>query len=442
MAGVRSRFLHLVAALAVAAALGGAARAEERALEVGFGHRSLVTEERGVTLGGYGGRGLIAAMGVHDATFAKAIVVRTPERTLAIVTVDLIGVQKTILAALRARPFPERVRIAPEDVLVAASHTHAGYGSLAKATGAPLLDGLFFVTCGPFDQRFFDELVEKIRGAVADAWDDLAPASIGVGSEAVPGLSRNRGRSGGPVDPEVGVVKVVGAGGAVRGLLVNFAAHPVILGADNFYLSAEFPGAMQRALEARFPGATVLFSQGAEGDVSPRVPDGDYGDDDFAKVEATGRRLAEHVARIAAGVRAAPAMRVSARILECDMPPPAAPRDWVRYLGGAKKSVFQQIVLGDTLLMAIPGEPCCRIGLDLKAAARRQGFAHAFVVGLANDHCGYFVHAEDYAPGREKSHEYEKSLNFYGPEIGDFFVKVHEGIFDPRPLGARRVGGF
>src|SRR5207253_4153602 len=122
-------------------------------------------------------------------------------------------------------------------------------------------------------------------------------------------------------------------------------------------------------------------------------------DDAFARVEAMGRRVAEHVERIAAEIEPEARPRVEARFLECAMPTPTAPRDWVKYMGGTPRSVFQQVVLGPALLMAIPGEPCARIGLDLKAAARARGWKRAFVVALANDHCGYFVHAADYAPG-------------------------------------------
>jgi len=113
-----------VAALSLALA-SGAARADER-LEVGFGRRSLVTERRDLSLGGYGGRGLVPIHGLHDETYAKAMVIRTPERAIAIVTLDLIGVQRTILDALWDRGFPARVRLDREGLLLAASRRGEG----------------------------------------------------------------------------------------------------------------------------------------------------------------------------------------------------------------------------------------------------------------------------------------------------------------------------
>ncbi|RME70110.1 MAG: hypothetical protein D6776_12145 [Planctomycetota bacterium] len=424
----------LLTAMGMAPAL---ASPGETGLEVGFGRVSLVTEIPGVTLGGYGGRGLVPAQGVHDPTYVKAMVIRTPQRAVALVTYDLIGVQRTILEAIRRRGLPARVRLTADDLLLCASHTHAGYGSLAQRTGGLLLDGLFFVTCGPFRRAFFDEVVERTIAAITAAWDDLAPARIGVGSGRFEGLSHNRGRHGDVTDPEIGLIKVTDPRGRVRGLVVNFTAHPTILGADNLLLSAGYPGALQRALERRYPGATVLFTNGAEGDTSVSVPDGRYANV-WERVEATGRRLADCVAQIEPGIETRPSVGLAFRCLRVRFPEPSGWRARLKFRGGQPDSLFCQLVIGDAIFMGVPGEPCCRIGLDMKAAARRRGFRHAFVLGLAQDHCGYFVHACDYGPGMEESHDYEKQLNFYGPGVGAFIVRTHMETLGLAPIVTER----
>lgn len=48
-------------------------------------------------------------------------------------------------------------------------------------------------------------------------------------------------------------------------MLLDYACHPTVLGADNLRWSADWPGATRRAL-----GVPVGFLQGAAGDVSPR----------------------------------------------------------------------------------------------------------------------------------------------------------------------------
>ena len=368
---ITPRAIALLVVLALPLAARGGEAAAPR-LEIGFGRACLDTEQKGVSLAGYGGRGLLPHRGVHDPIYVKVMVVRTPEKAVALVTADLIGVQRTMLEALAERGFPEHVELDPADVVLCASHTHAGYGSLAQATGAPALDILLFATCGNFRPAFFDEVVGKVRGAIVEAWDDLAPARIGIDSREVPGLARNRGKSGGVTDPEIGVIKVTDPRGKLRGLVVNFTAHPTILGADNLLASAGYPGAVQRHLEERFEGAMALFTNGAEGDQSVKSPPGDYADA-WAKVDATGKRLAEHVARIQEDIEVVDRIEVATRGAELAFPVPAEEHR-KHYEGGQPKSLFRNLILGDVLFLGLPGEPCCQIGLDLKAAARERGF--------------------------------------------------------------------
>ncbi len=414
----------------------GVSGADAAPLEAGFARRSLVTQFSWISLAGYGGRALLPATGVHDETYVKVMVLRTPDEAVAIVTFDLIGVQRSLLTGVEAQPFPARVELDFDHILYTASHTHAGYGRLAQRTGAWGLDSLFLLAVGFFHQGFFDETVGRVHEAIVEAWDDLEPAMLGAGSGVVKGLSRNRGRKRGPTDPELGVIKVTDREGALRGLLVNFTAHPILLGIDNFKLSAGYPGSMQRALEELHPGITALFINGAEGDQSIRVSKRNH-PDDWSRMEHAGQRLARNVDRIQQAIEVREDVPIAMNQLEVEMPVPET--RWLRWkrTGAPDTSIVSQVVLGDTLLLGYPGEPCVQIGLDHKQRAKRLGFRQVFAVGLAQDHLGYFVHESDYAPGRSDSHDYEKQYNFYGPKIGDFFGEVHFERLDPRPLAPR-----
>ena len=57
----------------------GLARADAAPLEAGFARRSLVTDLSWISLAGYGGRALLPATGVHDETYVKVMVLRTPD---------------------------------------------------------------------------------------------------------------------------------------------------------------------------------------------------------------------------------------------------------------------------------------------------------------------------------------------------------------------------
>lgn len=56
----------------------GVSGADAAPLEAGFARRSLVTQFFWISLAGYGGRALLPATGVHDETYVKVMVLRTP----------------------------------------------------------------------------------------------------------------------------------------------------------------------------------------------------------------------------------------------------------------------------------------------------------------------------------------------------------------------------
>jgi hypothetical protein len=56
----------------------------------------------------------------------------------------------------------------------------------------------------------------------------------------------------------------------------------------------------------------------------------------------------------------------------------------------------QAIRIGDLALCALPGEPFCQTGLDLKA---KSPFKPTVMVGMANDYAGYLPTEEQHALG-------------------------------------------
>ena len=92
------------------------------------------------------------------------------------------------------------------------------------------------------------------------------------------GLNRNRRAEyyappeSAPVDEEVLVVEFRDDRDRPRALVTNYAAHPTILGGRNMRISSDWPGAFQRSLEKRVPGAVSFFLNGAVGDLAPRTP--------------------------------------------------------------------------------------------------------------------------------------------------------------------------
>jgi hypothetical protein len=74
---------------------------------------------------------------------------------------------------------------------------------------------------------------------------------------------------GGVVDRTLTVVRLDGDDDRPVATIVHYACHPIILGADNEFVTPEYPGIVKRIVEAEL-GGRCLFVQGACGDVGPR----------------------------------------------------------------------------------------------------------------------------------------------------------------------------
>jgi len=134
-----------------------------------------------------------------------------------------------------------------------------------------------------------DELVERTFGAVREAAMGMAPATVGWGRGREDRLTMNRNlrlRDSrhwtirhanpcppddevvglGPIDPDIGVIRVDRADGRPLAAVYNFACHP-LFGDASGAITANFPGVASRLVEEHLGGATALFLQGAGGDV-------------------------------------------------------------------------------------------------------------------------------------------------------------------------------
>ena len=72
----------------------------------------------------------------------------------------------------------------------------------------------------------------------------------------------------GPLDPQIGLLRVDAMDGKPLALVYNFAGH-AYGGAAGGGITADFPGFASRVVERAWPGAVALFLQGAAGDVTP-----------------------------------------------------------------------------------------------------------------------------------------------------------------------------
>lgn len=230
-------------------------------LRVGFAAIDVtpdVQSKFGVWLAGYGpGR---KALGVHDKLFARAVVITDGDKKVAMISVDVVGLQYPTVNRIREK-------LAGFDyVLVSSTHNHEGPDTIG-------LWGSDFVHSGVED-AYLDQLVEKSAMAARQAADRLAPAAASYGTADDPELL-NDSRLPHVKDGVLRILKFADPStNKLIGILVQWNCHPEALGSKNLLVTADFPFATVAALESKHHCAVAYFSGAVGGLMAP--PRKDY----------------------------------------------------------------------------------------------------------------------------------------------------------------------
>lgn len=207
---------------------------------------------------------------VNDPLYVKALVLASGDVSAAIITVDAVAIgeigriKNDYLPKVRAR-LESELGLPPEHVLVNASHCHG---------------------------VILDDIAEQTFQAVQVASQNMVPVRVGVGSGHEDRIMENRRlklKSGrtvdvrhayslppddevaavGPVDPQIGILRLNREDGQVLAVVYNFACHP-IQGVPGGANTADIVGFASKVIEENLDGgAMALFIQGCGGDINP-----------------------------------------------------------------------------------------------------------------------------------------------------------------------------
>jgi hypothetical protein len=207
---------------------------------------------------------------VNDPCYAKALVLQQGRITAVLITVDAVAIgeigriKSDFLTNIR-RELAKDPGIPEAHVIVNASHCH---GIVRADT---------------------DQLVVQV---VREAWKGLTIVKVGTGTAHENRISENRRlllKDGsqvdmrrayslprdedvaavGPIDPQVGLVRLDREDGRPLAVVYNFACHP-IMNPPSKGNSADFPGFASAVIEESLGhGALAFFVQGCGGDINP-----------------------------------------------------------------------------------------------------------------------------------------------------------------------------
>ena len=311
-----------------------------------------------------------------------------------------------------------------ENVLVCASHNHSGPSMYPEK--------FWQLQFGVYDPAIVEAMSGAVAGALQAAVKSAEPVRVGFNEGVAEGFTKNRrweydtaareaAKESPAINPRLWVMRVDDLDGTPKAMLVHFATHPTILGADNLELSAEWPGVLQQSLEAAYPGAVAMYANGAEGD---QAPDGAKGADAFARANDFGTRLAAIATALLNDTNTEPDLTIAhAYILaplgepvfsESSKKGPYAFMEPMALEALPRFAALQQFRIGASAFAGLPGEAICDVGLATEHALRKAGATHAIVIGLANDYVGYILNEKEYAHG---GYEVD-SRSYYGPGLG------------------------
>jgi hypothetical protein len=123
-----------------------------------------------------------------------------------------------------------------------------------------------------------------------------------------------------------------------KAILVNYACHPVVLGPDNLLVSADYPYYLRETLSSLYPGALVVFANGAAGNINTGHQarasiNGTSGNKrTFAEAQRLGRILAGEVMKAVetASEALAPFLKVDSRMITLSVEKIPSPEEYAK----------------------------------------------------------------------------------------------------------------
>ena len=281
-----------LAAICLAAALVLTARtatADQPQLKVAVGEIDITPKfgpgARPIWLSGYGQNR--RATSIHDPLLARAVILEAGQQRIALVSVDLLGLQLPAVQAMR-----KELGSAVDYLVVSSTHNHEGPDTVGIWGPNPL-------TCG-VDPDYISLVVGRVAQLVKQLCTQTTPAV------AEYGVAQDDSLLGDSRLPKVfdGVLRVLRFRSAddpqqTLGVLVQWNCHPEAMGRQNTELTADFVGYTVEALEKRVAAPVAYFTGAVGGLMAP--PGGRFQDEQgqdlprghFRYTETYGRAVAE-----------------------------------------------------------------------------------------------------------------------------------------------------
>jgi neutral ceramidase len=400
--GSRRVLIRTLAAVMLAAPGASAQVGQFRAVKVD------ITPSSSKWLAGYPPR---QSTGVHDRIHHRVVAMDDGATQFFLASSDLCLFVPSVYDEFAAQ-LKKETGIDPVQVWWTVTHTHSapevGPHGLAKI--------MMPERYGHEPDTGYTATVQRaLIDAIKEARTKLAPARLAAGTGFSSANINRRARDpngrislglnpDGPVDRQIGLIRIEAIDGAPLALIANYSMHATALGPQNTLISGDAPGAVTAYVEEKL-GAPVLFINGAAGNLAPIYTV----QPDFRAAHITEFNvlLGDRILAANSSIRAGSAgvrLRPLVRIVET---PRRQGFAWSSEIGdylkagegeaGVIRMPVRLLMINDDLaLWAAPVELFCEISMNIR---NRSPYSNTFYFGYTNGWFGYLATKEAFVEG-------------------------------------------
>ncbi len=370
--------------------------------------------------------------GVHDRIYHRIVALDDGSTRFFLVSTDLCVISRDFYDAT-CRTLAKQTGIKPEQVWWAATHSHSvpevGPIQLAKAFTKVLGDRYSHDPNTKYAAWLQDRLIEGIK----EAQRRLEPARLGVGTGTSVANINRRGKTAdgksvlgvnpeGPVDRQIGLIRIERRDGSMLALIANYPMHGTVLGPRNRLVSGDAPGIVAEYVEGTL-GAPMLFVNGAEGNVAPIYSV--CADFETGHITEFKGLLGNRILEANRSIRTTTSdvtLHLDGTTVETPLRSglewPAELADYLRSREDGVKLVRIPVrflkINRDTILWAAPLEIFCEISMNIR---KTSPFPYTFHFGVTNGTFLYLPTRQAYAEGG-----YEPSVSLFTDRAEEDFT--------------------
>jgi hypothetical protein len=356
-----------------------------------------ITPKTSQWLMGYGAR---QSTGVHDPIYHRVAILDDGATQVIIAASDICVFSPSV--------YDEAVKelgLDRQQLWWTVTHTHS-----APEVGPPGVYDVLLKGRSDHDwsRDYLSQVKAALRQGIEEARAKLAPAKLAVGTGRANANINRRARDldgtislgynpDGPVDRQIGLIRIERTDGTPIALLANYAMHGTALGGQSLEISGDAPGVAAAYVEDKL-GVPVLYINGAAGNIAPIytvLPNPRAAHLGEFRVLLGDRILAANASLTGA---TEPKLELLEKIVETQRKPGIGwPTELGAYAGeGTVKIPVRFLSLGDTALWAAPVELFCEIAMRVR---NESPFRNTFYFGYTNGWLGYLPTAAAFGEG-------------------------------------------